>query len=609
MAKGGGSTQVQTSEPWAAQQPFLRDIYNQAQQLFRQGPQEYFPGSTVAGFSPETQTALGAIWNRAMGGAPHEQALSDFVMGQLGQPGVDISPAIAGANMLIGGIGAGQNALGQFAANPFNASVFGMPGAGQFADVLSAGFGGLDQAQQFAGSPMLGSLGASNALVQSLMQNPTNALMAGGGFADTLAAAQNFGGLSGAQEFAGTPTPGALDASVNYVNNLLGSQGSLIPDAARQQLEQTASGEFLGSNPFLDDLFNTAASRVTEQFQQSVLPGINATFGGAGRTGSGIHGEVVSQAAGELGQNLSGLAANIFAPAFESERGRQMQAAAQLGGLGLDEAQQRLQAAGLGGDLFATQNAADLARLGLASDLFLGQQGQALQAAGMGLGAVESGLQRQLQAAGLGGDLFSAANAADLARRGLAADLYLGERGLAQQGAGMGLDFLGAGLDRSLQAASILGQQGLGGIGALGSLFGQQGAMQQGAAGLIPALSGMDFRNLQAALGVGSALDQLAQAQLSDEVARHNFEQNAPLMNLQNYANLIYGSPSFGTTTMTQQTSSNPLAGLLGGGLAGLGAAGSLFGSAGAGPMAALGLTNPIGWGLMGGGALLGLLS
>ena len=75
-----------------------------------------------------------------------------------------------------------------------------------------------------------------------------------------------------------------------------------------------------------------------------------------------------------------------------------------------------------------------------------------------------------------------------------------------------------------------------------------------------------------------------------------------------NYANLIYGSPSFGTTTTTQQTKSNPLAGLLGGGMAGLGAAGSLFGASGAVPMAALGLSNPVGWGLMGGGALLGLL-
>jgi len=66
---------------------------------------------------------------------------------------------------------------------------------------------------------------------------------------------------------------------------------------------------------------------VTQSFNQDVLPNIAAQFGSAGRTGGGIHQQVVGNAGGELADSLSGLAANIYSPAYESERNRQLQAA------------------------------------------------------------------------------------------------------------------------------------------------------------------------------------------------------------------------------------------------------------------------------------------
>jgi hypothetical protein len=55
MSKGGGggtTTQVQKADPWAGQQPYLTDLYRQAQQLYQQGPQQFFPGRTYAEASP-----------------------------------------------------------------------------------------------------------------------------------------------------------------------------------------------------------------------------------------------------------------------------------------------------------------------------------------------------------------------------------------------------------------------------------------------------------------------------------------------------------------------------------------------------------------------------
>ncbi len=50
MSMGGGGSQTQTtkSEPWEAQQPYLRDIYSQAQNQFNQGPLQFFPDQTYA---------------------------------------------------------------------------------------------------------------------------------------------------------------------------------------------------------------------------------------------------------------------------------------------------------------------------------------------------------------------------------------------------------------------------------------------------------------------------------------------------------------------------------------------------------------------------------
>ena len=61
MSKGGGgggsTTQTQKSEPWIGQQPYLTDLYRQAQTQFQQGPQQFYPGRTYAEASPTVYQA------------------------------------------------------------------------------------------------------------------------------------------------------------------------------------------------------------------------------------------------------------------------------------------------------------------------------------------------------------------------------------------------------------------------------------------------------------------------------------------------------------------------------------------------------------------------
>ena len=51
------ATSKSTSEPWKEQAPYIKETMSEAQKLYNAPGPSYFPGSTVAGFSPEQQQA------------------------------------------------------------------------------------------------------------------------------------------------------------------------------------------------------------------------------------------------------------------------------------------------------------------------------------------------------------------------------------------------------------------------------------------------------------------------------------------------------------------------------------------------------------------------
>lgn len=84
LGMGGGSsspasiqTQTTSSNPWASQQPYLKEIFEDAQTAYQSDAPSYFPNSTVVGMSPQTEQALGSIEQRALQGSPLQQAGMD----------------------------------------------------------------------------------------------------------------------------------------------------------------------------------------------------------------------------------------------------------------------------------------------------------------------------------------------------------------------------------------------------------------------------------------------------------------------------------------------------------------------------------------------------
>jgi len=506
MGSSGSQTTTQESTPWEGQQPYLKDLFKQAQDMFNAGPQEYYPGQTVAPFSPQTQMGMDMMTNRALEGSPQQDALGNYISGTLGQQNLDPNAVFDPSAQAAGTGQAGFGMVNQ-----------GMQGIGQGQGMM-----------QQAGQAGMG-LDRPNQMV--------------GGAANALSGMTGYGGLGEAQRFAGNPALGALPSSQRYAMSQMG-----VGQAGNQQLGQTAGGQFLGSNPYLDQMFNTAAGRAGEQFNEQTLPGIAAQFGAGSRTGSGIHQEMAQNAQREFGRGLQDMAAGIYSPAYESERNRMIQAAGAGSQAGLGAGQ-------LGLDTFSGFNQADLGRLGLASGQYLGERGLGQQGA------------QNLGQLGLG-----------------QGNLALGGYGL---GGAMGQGYAGAG---NQMGGLGLGQQnvGLGGIGAMSDMYGNVGQNQFRAGSLTPGFNDMQYGDMDRLMGVGGMVEDQAQRYMGGNQDRWNYGQGAPWQGLNNYSNVVYGLPGgYGTSTSTQPGGSR-LAGMAGGAMSGFAMGGP--------------------WGALGGAAMGGLL-
>ena len=105
MSGGGSKNQnvTQTSEPPAYIRPFLNEAATASSDLFRQGPQQYYPGETVVPFAAETESSLSGTAARAASGSPVNQAATDYTARTLGsvptsQYGSGVNPYAGAAN-------------------------------------------------------------------------------------------------------------------------------------------------------------------------------------------------------------------------------------------------------------------------------------------------------------------------------------------------------------------------------------------------------------------------------------------------------------------------------------------------------------------------------
>ncbi len=86
MSGGGSKTQKQTvnNSPWKGQVPYLDKLFKRAENLYQAGPIQYYPGQTVADFSPGQTQALDATINRGLQGSDLNRASGGYLKDVLG---------------------------------------------------------------------------------------------------------------------------------------------------------------------------------------------------------------------------------------------------------------------------------------------------------------------------------------------------------------------------------------------------------------------------------------------------------------------------------------------------------------------------------------------
>ncbi len=146
-------------------------------------------------------------------------------------------------------------------------------------------------------------------------------------------------------------------------------QFSALPEATQNALQQTAQGDYLQGNPYLDQQYGRAAQQVTDTFNRDISPGIAAQFSKAGRVGSDAQGNVLQNAAGQVSDSLAGLSNDIYGGNYQRERDRQLNAAYQLGNL--TQSQQSL-----GANVFNQLQGNQLAAAGIDAGVYGQQLGQ-----------------------------------------------------------------------------------------------------------------------------------------------------------------------------------------------------------------------------------------
>ena len=527
-----GGSQKTTSTPWKPQIPYLESGFAQAQSNLNT-PAQYYQGSTYTPFAPQTELGMDMVTQRAINGSPVNAAANNYAINTLN-----------GSNM------PDQNQLFGAINNLQNTQVNAPSIQGQ-----NIGFSSVNPSSVSAPQVNSSNVNASNVSASTI--NPSSV------------------------DFSSVSSQSVNPNSVDY-NSLPGVRDVSASGQGFDQLGNTASGSMMGGNPFLDQMFQSASESVTNRFNDTVMPGINATFGGAGRTGSGIHGATMGRASDELGTDLRHMAADIYGQDYAQERGYMNQAANTLANANLQsqgmnqgvDAQGRQLAGQFGLANQSTNLQGQLAnqdsslRAGLANQSAGIQTGLANQDAGLraGMANQSSALQAGLanQSAGIQTGLANqdASLRAGLANQGASLNASLANQdaglraGMANQSAGIQTGQLNQANSFNTQAANAansLQAQGMGldaniaGTGMMGNLYGQGLSNQNYALSQAGNLAAQDYADAQALMGVGGMVEGKANQILGDDMNRYNFYQNAPDVNLQNYIAAISGQ--YGGTT------------------------------------------------------------
>lgn len=99
-----------------------------------------------------------------------------------------------------------------------------------------------------------------------------------------------------------------------------------------QYMQQVLGGEFIGANPYIDELIQQTEADAMRQFQESILPTRAAELNLSGAYGTALGQQAEANTARDFAQMLSGQTSGLRAQDYQSERENMMRALQLLSG-------------------------------------------------------------------------------------------------------------------------------------------------------------------------------------------------------------------------------------------------------------------------------------
>lgn len=533
------TTTNQKTEPWAGAQPYYADLYASAEAARKSGAPAPYPNSTVIDWSKPTQDAytnMEAIARQGSALNGNAQNVANGVMTGSAFSGTPTGTYERLQRGIAPGFGTAA-AAGTINNDAGNALMWnGLTGT-------NAGMPLLQQAYQnasynpaldaFAGQTNYtnGSLDDARKLSQTAGYNPAAAM---------------FGGQTGY-------TNSALTGQTDLAKYLAGNS-----NPAAKLLQDTASGIYLNSNPYIDKAIGNANQSFVDQFNNSIAPGIDSTMAAAGRLGSNAYANARNNAEKTTANAMATNAGNMMFNNYNSERTNQLNAQNTIGALynsDVANRQNSLNALSSTSNAQQGQRLAAITGLGSTADSATKNQITAVQSAANIDNAQQS--QRLAAITGMG-------NTADsIARNMIAASKNVADTDAQQQQtnnsalvnagnlshatSGLYLNAVNQDFTNRLNSANVQ----LNAANGQTSAQNAQTAQRLQAAGMAPGLRANDYADAQALLNVGQAYQARDGAFLQDDINKWNAEQNAVWTGLINQANILNGG-GFNTTSGTQ---------------------------------------------------------
>jgi hypothetical protein len=96
-------------------------------------------------------------------------------------------------------------------------------------------------------------------------------------------------------------------------------------------------------------MYDQAAGRVTDNFNNSVIPGMDTSFAQSGRLGSGAYAKLRGDSEKQLGQTLGDMGTSMYGQAYQSDMAAKNAMLGQYAGMGQQDIGNRLAGANLYG--------------------------------------------------------------------------------------------------------------------------------------------------------------------------------------------------------------------------------------------------------------------